>query len=65
VAALERLYPHLSGSLIAADDDGVWGHPKLSVEFARWLSPTFDVWCDAAITDILSGSAVRVYSNPA
>lgn len=32
---------------------GTWLHPKLAIDFARWLSPDFAVWCDAQIEDIL------------
>ena len=32
---------------------GTWLHPKLAIDFARWLSPEFAVWCDAQIEQIL------------
>lgn len=35
---------------------GTWFHPKLAVDFARWLDPKFAVWCDEQIEHILSGS---------
>ena len=35
---------------------GTWLHPKLAVDFARWLDPRFAVWCDEQIEQILSGS---------
>ena len=35
---------------------GTWLHPKLAVDFARWLDPKFAVWCDEQIEQILSGS---------
>lgn len=34
---------------------GTWMHPKLAVAFARWLDPTFSVWCDCQIDDIIRG----------
>jgi phage antirepressor YoqD-like protein len=43
---------------------GTWAHPKLAVFFARWLSPTFSVFCDAAIEDILKGRAELVITKP-
>ena len=36
---------------------GTWGHPKLAVFFARWLSPKFAVFCDMVIDDILNKKA--------
>ena len=35
---------------------GTWLHPKLAVDFARWLDPKFAVWCDEQIEQIISGS---------
>jgi hypothetical protein len=35
---------------------GTWIHKKLIINFARWLSPEFAVWCDEQIEDILQGS---------
>ena len=35
---------------------GTWLHPKLAVDFARWLDPKFAVWCDEQIEYIISGS---------
>lgn len=43
---------------------GTWGHPKLVVFFARWLSPKFAVFCDAAIDDILNRRAELVITKP-
>lgn len=32
---------------------GTWLHPKLAIDFARWLSAEFAVWCDEQIERIL------------
>jgi hypothetical protein len=32
---------------------GTWLHPKLAVDFARWLNSDFAVWCDLQIEKIL------------
>lgn len=32
---------------------GTWLHPKLTIDFARWLSAKFAVWCDIQIEKIL------------
>ncbi len=39
-------------------EQGTWLHPKLAVDFARWLDPKFAVWCDEQIEQILSGSLI-------
>ena len=37
-------------------NNGTWLHPKLAIDFARWLDPKFAVWCDEQIEQLLSGS---------
>ena len=32
---------------------GTWLHPKLAIDFARWLNPKFAVWCDEQIEHLL------------
>lgn len=47
---------------------GTWMHEDVALEFARWLSPTFAIWCNDRIKEILVGkSAKEDYSwvNPA
>jgi hypothetical protein len=36
---------------------GTWLHPKLAIDFARWLSSDFAVWCDLQIEKILHSTA--------
>lgn len=38
-------------------EQGTWLHPKLAIDFARWLNPRFAVWCDMQIERMLTGSA--------
>jgi len=35
------------------EEQGTWLHPKLAIDFARWLSADFAVWCDLQIEKIL------------
>lgn len=39
---------------------GTWLHPKLAVDFARWLDPKFAVWCDEQIEQIISGTQPKL-----
>lgn len=32
---------------------GTWFHPKLAIDFARWLNADFAVWCDMQIEKLL------------
>lgn len=38
---------------------GTWLHPKLAVNFARWLSADFAVWCDLKIDEL-----IKNHQNP-
>lgn len=38
---------------------GTWFHPKLAIDFARWLNADFAVWCDEQIELILRGEPVQ------
>ncbi|WP_107971942.1 KilA-N domain-containing protein [Neisseria elongata] len=44
------------------NSQGTWLHPKLAVDFARWLNPKFAVWCDEQIETLLNG---KVSDGPA
>lgn len=37
-------------------EQGTWLHPKLAIDFARWLNPRFAVWCDMQIEQMVTGS---------
>lgn len=42
---------------------GTWLHPKLAVNFARWLDPRFAVWCDLQIDELLRGKTTWIGSR--
>lgn len=33
-------------------DQGTWGHPMVAIEFGRWLSPEFGIWCNIHLHSI-------------
>lgn len=35
--------------------EGTWVHPDIALECARWLSPSFAIWCNRTIRGILNG----------
>jgi hypothetical protein len=43
---------------------GTWLHPKLAVNFARWLSAKFAVWCDLQIEKLLQPKPNALRSLP-
>ena len=45
-------------------NQGTWLHPKLVIDFARWLNPEFALWCDEQIENILK-SKQTAFKMPA
>lgn len=41
---------------------GTWFHEDVALEFARWLSPTFAIWCNDRIKELLT-QGVATISN--
>lgn len=39
---------------------GTWMVEELAMEFARWLSPSFSIWCNAKIRDILTNGYAAI-----
>lgn len=35
------------------DAQGTWMHEDLALEFARWLSPEFGIWCNDVVKDLI------------
>ena len=35
------------------NEQGTWMHEDIALEFARWLSPTFAIWCNKRIKELL------------
>ena len=42
--------------------NGTWMHEDVALEFARWLSPTFAIWCNDRIKELLT-TGVSTVSN--
>ena len=36
------------------DNPGTWMHEDVALEFARWLSPSFAIWCNDHIKELLT-----------
>lgn len=49
------------------DNGGTWMHEDVAMEFARWLSPKFAIWCNDRIKELLTTgvSALPDFNNPA
>ena len=51
---------------IASEATSLWFNEDVAVEFARWLSPAFSIWCSDKIKEIASGShyVFSIFSVP-
>lgn len=42
---------------------GTWLHPKLAIEFARWLSMDFGIWCNEKTEELLDKGTVSISND--
>lgn len=40
-------------NVVHGDGGGTWMHEDIALEFARWLSPSFAIWCNDRIKELL------------
>ena len=45
------------------DKGGTWMHEDVALEFARWLSPTFAIWCNDRIKELLTQGVATVSND--
>jgi hypothetical protein len=43
---------------------GTWMHEDVAMEFARWLSPEFAIWCNDRIKELLLNGKVELNQSP-
>lgn len=43
-------------------DQGTWAHPLVAIQFARWVSPEFGIWCNIHLQSI--NYTDSFHSNP-
>lgn len=61
LATLSEVKKILSHDLVQVthgDHGGTWMHEDVALEFARWLSPKFAIWCNERIKDLVSSNLV-------
>lgn len=44
-------------------NQGTWLHEDVALEFARWLSPTFAIWCNDRIKELLTQGVTTVSND--
>lgn len=65
IEALSEVKKILSSELVKVvygDNGGTWMHEDVALEFARWLSPSFAIWCNDRIKELLT-TGVTTVSN--
>lgn len=45
---------------IEGKNGGTWMHEDAAIEFARWLSPTFSIWCNDKIKELLTTGKAEI-----
>lgn len=61
---LAERYPELvkvvKGGVANKVTQGTWMHEDVAIEFARWLSPKFAIWCNDRIKELLRSGMTTV-----
>jgi hypothetical protein len=68
---VQNLHIAKKGGNLSEVEQGTFLHPKLAIDFARWISPDFAVWCDEQVANILNKKvfpqsfpeALRLYAD--
>lgn len=56
-----------NGSLVKTVEGrngGTWMHEDVALEFARWLSPAFSIWCNDRIKELIVNGSVSFRATP-
>ena len=55
IAELEAVrFSHRSVLIQTENSVGTWMHEDVAIEFARWLSPSFAIWCNNRIKELFT-----------
>lgn len=46
------------GNFADSTEQGTWMHEDVALEFARWLSPAFAIWCNDRIKELMTTGSV-------
>lgn len=50
--------------VIYGNGGGTWMHEDVALEFARWLSPVFAIWCNDRIKELLTKGSTTLGNTP-
>lgn len=66
ILALSEVKKILSSDLVRVvygDNGGTWMHEDVALEFARWLSPAFAIWCNDRIKELMTIGVTTVSND--
>lgn len=70
---VKKIVPSDLVQVVNGDNGGTWMHEDVAMEFARWLSPKFAIWCNTGRAvcrrqpspeDQHNNNSVRQFSRP-
>jgi hypothetical protein len=53
----------ITNILTSDKQDGTWAHYLLAIEFGRWVSPAFAIWCDRHIHRLVTTGKAELEAN--
>lgn len=66
IEALSEVRKILSSDLVRViygNGGGTWMHEDVALEFARWLSPAFAIWCNDRIKELLLNGSTKLNND--
>lgn len=67
IETLSEVRKILSSDLVVViygNGGGTWMHEDVAIEFARWLSPAFAIWCNDRIKELLTTGSTAINNEP-
>ena len=67
IETLSEVRKILSSDLVVViygNGGGTWMHEDVALEFARWLSPAFAIWCNDRIKELLTTGSTAINNEP-
>ena len=63
LSGVRNLTPSDLVKVTNGDNGGTWMHEDVAIEFARWLSPSFAIWCNDRIKELLTVGVTTVSND--
>ena len=63
LSGVRNLTPSELVQVTNGDNGGTWMHEDVALEFARWLSPAFAIWCNDRIKELIATGVTTVSSD--